>query len=70
MRKSKEVRRDLKSILHAILIGFAIVAFWRGSWGLMDIYLFPNNYLLSSVSAVIFGILILYSTKNLINRLI
>ena len=62
-------RRKLKDILYVVLIGFSIVAFWRGVWGLMDLYLFPNNILLSYVVSILFSITILYSTKSLLTKL-
>ncbi len=56
-------------ILFAILVAFAVISFWRGIWGLMDEYLFPNNYQLSLWVSVILGIIILivtnYATKEL-----
>jgi hypothetical protein len=35
--------------LHLILLGLAVVAFWRAVWNLMDAYLFPSNHLLSNL---------------------
>jgi len=29
--------------LHAVMIATAVVFFWRGAWGLMDLYLIPSN---------------------------
>jgi hypothetical protein len=53
----------------AILVGFAVISFWRGVWGLMDELLFPDNSLLSYWSSIIIGLVILiitgYSTKEL-----
>ena len=57
-------------VLHALTIAFAIVAFWRGTWGLMDLYLFPNNAVLSFIISIGIGVAILLSTKNLIRALI
>ena len=58
-----------KNILLAILIGSAVISFWRGLWGLMDIYLFPKNPALSFSISVIIGLIILiithYTTKEL-----
>ncbi len=43
-----------------VLIGaLAIVSFWRGVWGMMDLYLFPKNHLVSSGVSIFFGLLIL-----------
>jgi uncharacterized membrane protein len=57
-------------VLFAIIIAFAVVSFWRGVWGLMDEYLFPNHYQISLWISVIMGILILvatgYATKELV----
>jgi uncharacterized membrane-anchored protein len=46
-----------------ILVAAAVISFWRGLWGLMDVYLFPNNYSLSLISSVIIGLLILILTR-------
>ena len=62
-------RSKTKNILLAILIGSAVISFWRGLWGLMDIYLFPKNSALSFLASVIIGLIILtlthYTTKEL-----
>lgn len=56
-------------LLTAILIGIAVVSFWRGAWGLMDVYIFPDNYLLSSWISMVAGVVVLiathYATKEL-----
>lgn len=61
--------RTRHQIIFAILIGFAVISFWRGVWGLMDEYLFPENYQLSLWVSLILGIVILivthYATKEL-----
>ena len=50
-------------IIFAILIGFAVVSFWRGIWGLSDIYLFPANEVLSLFSSVLIGVGMLIITQ-------
>ena len=62
--------RKIKKVVHTLLIALAIVAFWRGVWGLMDIYLFPNNAIVSFSFSVIIGILILSVTEKLTEHLI
>lgn len=56
--------------LFAIIIAFAVISFWRGIWGLMDVYLVPNNYVISSWISMFLGLGILvithYVTKELI----
>ena len=71
IRAIKKLRR-LKAhhhIIFAIIIGFAIISFWRGIWGLLDIYLFPSNLVLSLWASTILGALILIITRYLIKGL-
>jgi len=51
-------------LLFAIIIGFAVISFWRGVWGLSDEYLLPGNYRLSLWVSVFVGILILIFTHR------
>jgi hypothetical protein len=55
--------------IFAILISFAVISFWRGLWGLMDLYIFPNNIELSLWTSIGIGLIILvlthYTTKEL-----
>jgi hypothetical protein len=48
--------------LFVLLIGLSVVSFWRGAWGIMDTYLFPNSYELSSWVSILIGSIILYVT--------
>jgi hypothetical protein len=50
--------RDAVIILIAAV---AAVSFWRGIWGLMDTYLFPDNYTLSLIISLIISLMILFS---------
>ncbi|MBI5803071.1 hypothetical protein HY448_00065 [Candidatus Pacearchaeota archaeon] len=63
-------KTHLREVFHTLLIAFAIVSFWRGTWGLMDLYLFPENHLVSFWISILIGVVILYSTQNLFKRLI
>ena len=56
-------------IIFAIIIGFAIISFWRGIWGLLDLYLFPSNQIISLWTSTLLGILILIATRYLIKGL-
>jgi hypothetical protein len=40
----------------ALLAALGIVAFWRGAWMLLDIYLFPGNPVLSGVTSLLAGL--------------
>lgn len=67
--KNNKKKRNLKNILFTIVIAFAIVSFWRGIWGLMDLYLFPENQVVSLLVSVLLGIIILYLSKHLLTSL-
>lgn len=66
-KKEDKKKKSFRHIFYIILIAFAIVSFWRGVWQLSDMYLFPNNYLLSNLISLVMGVLILYLTKHLID---
>lgn len=68
-KRETKKKRNLKTISYTILIAFAIVSFWRGIWGLMDLYLFPNNHTLSLWISVLIGLIVLYITKHIIGEL-
>ena len=52
---------DLKHM--GIIVG--VVMLWRGLWGVLDLFLFPNDFLKSSLISLIFGLVILYYSHNL-----
>ncbi|MBS3071136.1 MAG: hypothetical protein A2639_00435 [Candidatus Staskawiczbacteria bacterium RIFCSPHIGHO2_01_FULL_34_27] len=63
-------KKHLREVLLTLLIAFAIISFWRGVWGLMDVYLFPGNHFISYVASIIIGVAILYFNENLLKKLI
>lgn len=48
------------TIVSPLLTGIGLIAFWRGLWGLMDLYLFPENETISYFVSLSLGLLILY----------
>ena len=46
--------------LYYLITGFAIVVFWRGVWGLLDVYLLPDDETLSYTVSVFIGLALLY----------
>lgn len=56
-------KEERKNFFLALMLGIAAVAFWRGIWGLADLYFFPSNYNLSLILSAIIGIVILYLIK-------
>jgi len=52
-------KADLFDVFVVIIGALAIIGFWRGTWNLMDAYLFPGNFVLSQIVSIISGIVIL-----------
>jgi hypothetical protein len=46
--------------LRTILVALMVVMFWRGAWGVMDLYLFPDNQELSLIASLVIGLLLLF----------
>ncbi len=55
--------------LYALIIGLAIVLFWRGAWIIADYLIFPKSILISGVISMAVGIIILVSSKRLVEAL-
>jgi len=66
IKKMKLVHQSM----FAVVIAFAVIAFWRGIWGLMDLYLIPNNPSLSYLLSIIIGLVILIGTHYTVKELI
>jgi hypothetical protein len=62
-------RKRKPALLHVLLVGTAVVLFWRGAWGLIDLYLFPDNEVLSYISSLVLGVGILILTHKLVDEL-
>jgi len=64
--------KKLKSknkVVFALIIGIAVILFWRGVWQLADLLIFPNNALFSNISSLIIGLIILLSARHIIKEL-
>jgi len=60
----------MRSNFSLLLLAIGIVAVWRGVWGLMDIYLFPENPTVSFVISIAIGLFILYFNDRRLNELV
>lgn len=67
---SNKIKNVWEKRILAIVILFAMVCFWRGTWGLLDIYFFPDNYELSLWISIGMGIILLVITRSLIKEVI
>ena len=65
----KQKKSSWKNLLVTLILAIAVVAFWRGVWILMDLYLFPNDLFISAGISLILGIFLLYSIKHRLDSL-
>jgi len=50
--------------LYSVIIAIGLIAVWRGIWGILDLYLFQNNPLISFSASIVFGLIILGITHQ------
>ena len=63
--------KNLGKLVYTIILGFALIAFWRGVWGILDLYLFPSKPLISFIISILIGIITIYLAKHhLADRLV
>ena len=60
----KKKLTKFEKLIRIIIIATAVVLFWRGVWGLADILLIPDNYLISSIISIIIGLGLLIITHE------
>lgn len=60
---------NIKANTKILVLAIAVVCVWRGTWGILDLYLFPNNSLLSFIVSIAIGLLILYTDDRSISEL-
>ena len=60
IRKFLNTRKNLRIIID--LLGIIIV--WRGIWGLLDLFIFPGNQLLSYITSIVIGFILLLIDGN------
>lgn len=62
---AKRIKKRKHPLFRILLIGLAVVLFWRGAWGIMDLYIFPGNLTASYVVSLVLGLVILAATQML-----
>ena len=45
---------------YSFIVGVSLIMFWRGIWGLLDLYFLPNYEVWSYLIAGLVGLLLLY----------
>ena len=56
-------------VLFSLLILLGVVLVWRGMLNLINTYWFPNQLVLSNVTGMVIGVLILYSSHKIMKML-
>ncbi|NCO05057.1 MAG: hypothetical protein GW939_02820 [Candidatus Magasanikbacteria bacterium] len=57
-------------LVFGLIIMSAMICLWRGIWGLLDIYLIPNDPSLSYLISLILGIAVIITTHYTIDKLV
>ena len=65
LKKIINRRKNLRIIID--LLG--AIAVWWGIWGILDLFIFPNNKLLSYIISIIFGFILILIDGNGLNDL-
>ena len=62
--------RFLRKSLKLLLLGFGVIAIWRGIWGLLDLFLIPSNELSSYIMSIIIGLTVLMLVNHRLDELL
>lgn len=64
---AKRKRDQRKMIFKALFVGLGMVMFWRGSWSVADLLIFPNHPEMSALTSLAVGLTILYFSNKIID---
>lgn len=53
-------RSSAKKRLRVVFEFVGIIMLWRGIWGLVDLYLFPDSQLVSHIISILLGATLIY----------
>ncbi|CAK9830948.1 hypothetical protein ANTRET_LOCUS8028 [Anthophora retusa] len=63
----------LDTVFSATVAAPAVVGYWRGTWGLSDVYVYPEDPVLSSLASIVIGFIGLYAfnvSQHVLNELL
>ncbi len=60
IKKFLKSRKNLRIFIDVV----AVVLIWRGIWGTMDLFVFPNHPFLSYLTSTVLGIILLMIDGN------
>jgi hypothetical protein len=64
LQKSFFPRKKNPGLFQTIVIDLGAIMLWRGVWGLLDVFIFPENQALSFAISSILGIILLISIRK------
>ncbi len=70
VHRLKKFHSRFKTFGFVLTTVLGVVLFWRGVWGLMDIYLFPDQPTLSYLLSILGGLLVLWIDDGEIEELV
>ena len=59
LRKFKNFKKNHRSNVNILIECVAIIMIWRGVWDLLEMYVLPENQLVSNITCIIVGIIVL-----------
>ena len=59
LRKFKKFKKNHNSNVNILIECVAIIMIWRGVWDLLEMYILPENQLVSNITCIIVGIIVL-----------
>jgi hypothetical protein len=59
LRKFKKFKENHNSNINILIECVAIIMIWRGVWDLLEMYILPENQLVSNITCIIVGIIVL-----------
>lgn len=69
IKKLSNLKKHHQLVFSSIVLS-GVVCLWRGIWGLLDIYLIPENLSLSFTLSVIMGAVIITVTHYTIDKMV
>jgi len=57
-------------LLFSLIVMSGMIGLWRGIWGLLDMYLLPNNLGISYTLSLLLGIVVISITHYTIDKLV
>ena len=59
LKKFKNFKKNHRSNVNILIECVAIIMIWRGVWDLLEMYVLPENQLVSNITCIIVGIIVL-----------